>query len=962
MASKKEHLVPEDGGSENREDRKVTASDAAETDGGKDAKADSGAAEQLSEHDVFAADVETTGGKDVEVNSGAAEQLSERDVFAADAETTGGKDVEVDSGAAEQLSERDVFAADVETTGGKDVEVNSGAAEQLSERDVFAADDDFYKALTQAGKPNSDKSPREPQGRTRQVKETHRIRLLLEAVNWFNAFSTSQKALLAGIAAVAVILVFALLQSGSAGPNKAGAAVAKQPTVNEETVIDKPAEPIQRQFPGPSGQPKPAVSSTEPVSLKAAESLYMQKDYYRAYAVYDTLAQNIGSDEQEQLLKDFLDLKMAFCLMEAAKTANLVEGRTNTDNVDRAANLFKTASQSCSPAVRVVANYNLTLLELDNRRFLNARRRAYETLALIGGANFENRWYSLVQCDCHFIVAECLTRVVLGLCDADKSLPKGLWDTGMTARDPFVNMNEEQLRVLLASGWDKLSRVALSPYIRQTEQVGTSEDFSGARWCIVCRGASLQELLARFAANAGLDVRWFIPTAGSGEAAEDTFRKRPVTLYMPAVTTRQFPVVAAGSVGLLARVEQDGLVSVHNPADYRSLSEHISVLSRQAVSLWRRFLLGFHSDQRAANAHFAIALLEAQGQQSGNAIAEYKLVANRFAQSPAAPYALLHSSQLKSKLHDYTGACEDLSQLVERYPQSELSPQAYLHLAESNKRMGNSSEAARLYRKIYTMGYSAQSQAVAALGAGTCSLDEGDYEGAAKWLTRYVNLARDRRSEQFYNACFLLGKANLALGKPDKASEVLEYALARYFPRDRYIEVLSAAVEARMQQEHFVEALKVLQGVHSWEVSRKQYTELLILKAGVLRAMGLVDKAIATIGDRAEYERDPQLKARISLELAKCCIAGGDLEQARQKLGTLITFVEPGPLANEIRLELAQVCLRLDWGLQTVSLCRQVLDSGPPDAIERRARRLLSSAYNRQKEYDKAALALAEQL
>ena len=242
MASKKEQLVPADGGSEDREDRKVTASDAAETDGGKDAKVDSGAAEQLSEHDVF--------------------------------------------------------AADAETTGGKDVEADSGAAEQLSERDVFAADDDFYKALTQAGKPNSDKSPPEPQGRTRQVKETHRIRLLLEAVNWFNAFSTSQKALLAGIAAVAVILVFALLQSGSAGPNKAGAAVAKQPTVNEEPVIDKPAEPIQRQFPEPSGQPKPAVSSTEPVSLKAAESLYMQKDYYRAYAVYDTLAQNIGSGEQ----------------------------------------------------------------------------------------------------------------------------------------------------------------------------------------------------------------------------------------------------------------------------------------------------------------------------------------------------------------------------------------------------------------------------------------------------------------------------------------------------------------------------------------------------------------------------------------------------------------------------------------------------------------------------------------
>ena len=61
-------------------------------------------------------------------------------------------------------------------------------------------------------------------------------------------------------------------------------------------------------------------------------------------------------------------------------------------------------------------------------------------------------------------------------------------------------------------------------------------------------------------------------------------------------------------------------------------------------------------------------LLQTLTEQKNDAIAEYKLVANRFSQISSAPYALMNSSQLKAEIHDYQGAREDLKQLIQQYP------------------------------------------------------------------------------------------------------------------------------------------------------------------------------------------------------------------------------------------------------------------------------------------------------
>ncbi len=385
------------------------------------------------------------------------------------------------------------------------------------------------------------------------------------------------------------------------------------------------------------------------------------------------------------------------------------------------------------------------------------------------------------------------------------------------------------------------------------------------------------------------------------------------------------------------------------------------MLIQDTISLWRKFLLTFHNDQRISNAHFVLGLLHAQQGRINNAVAEYKLVANQFSQTALAPYALLNSGKLKANLHDYAGAREDLTQLVEQYPDTEFYGQACLNLADATRNAELLIEAERLYRKVYNLGLSLELQTASALGAGRCYYQTQDYETAAKWLTQYLKLAKDRTGADFYFAYFLLGKTNLALGKPKQASLAFQFALsgpAGCLTRERYVQTVSALVETQIQLELFVEALALLEGVHPWQFSKKESIEILLLKSKVLRFMGLPDEAIAALGDIAEYLPDSQLKTRVSFELVNCYIAKGDLEFAHKKLAEILISAAPGPLVHEIALELAEVCLKLGQNSQTVFVCLQLLDSAVSARIKQKTLKVLAAAYKRQKKFDDAALAL----
>ncbi|MHC4622285.1 MAG: tetratricopeptide repeat protein [Planctomycetota bacterium] len=851
--------------------------------------------------------------------------------------------------------DRDLFAEKSQQGAPEAQQSASQAQGELSEQEVFAGDEQYFKRLADSAQPVACQT--EPTGSGSSQCQPVPVR--------HKRFSIMQKVLVTAILAIAGMLIYALLRSS---PERADA-TATRPVVNQPRWPDSPLEdsvpPAQEQPLAQAPEPASVIVSTQPLSLGIAAGFYMQKDYEKAYAAYYQLRESLPDTTPEQQVREFLQLKMAVCRWEAGKP-------------DQANQLFREVSRSSSPVIRVVANYYRSLVEMDRRLYLKARTRAYQTIALLGAVDYNSDWALSLERDCHFLAAESITRNVLTLCDADKDLPKDLWG-GRSFVDPFAGLNEEQLRPFLARGSDQLSKGLLSPQIQKLNQDGSTADSASRdvastlsnRWFVACQGASVEELLARFAANAGLDMSWVGAAKPISQATESvahdrlynesqtlSSRKRAVSLYMPAVTTQQFLTVAAGHVGLLAHLDEKGAVSICNPLHYSSVSEHITLLGKEALSLWRRFLLTFPGDERTANAHFAMGVLQAQVGDPIDAIAEYKVVANRFSQSSLAPFALLHSSKLKTNIRDYLDARADLKQLVEQYPDCELSGRATLYLADATMNARLHGEAARLYRKVYNLGFSLESQSRAALRAGKCFYELKEYEDAVEWLARYVRLVKDHTDKDFYSACFLLGKTKLALGKPKQACDALQYALAAKLSKEEYLETISVLVEAHLQQEHLVEALDVLENLRSWQFSQAEFTQILLLKASVLRAMGLADNAIATLGDRAQYTLDTQAKARISLELADCYIAKENLELAREILTETLVFVGPGPLAEKIAIKLADVCLRLHQDPQAVSICTQLLDSDPSAPAKQKAFELLAKAYNRQKDYNRAAMAL----
>lgn len=854
--------------------------------------------------------------------------------------------------------------------------------EELSERQIFVGDEEFFQSLEQheqahQGAPggaevsqpepgkkletqippqqDSDPPPRHPGPKDpwRGGQPPRGPRL-----------SRIQKVLAAGIVMIVAVLLYTIFQPAHrpqrplVGGPAAGPPHQDSSSTNPQTTTairkDTGAPPQVRlgslwndanAAPTPDRQNQSEVAVAQPteppapVSLKVAQNLYVQKEYNQAKAVYRQLRQSLP--QKAQLQKDFLKLKMALCAMRAGE-------------LEEADQMFNETDKSKSHIVALMTNYHRISIEMQRKQYLNARKRAYRVIALIAAVDIDTPIASALRSNCYFLIAEAMTRNVLSLSDNDSDLPGKFWSAS-TEIDPFADLDNEQLQRLLKSGDDYLTDALLTPQIRKiTHENGT------ILWSALCNGASIEEFLARFASNAELDVSWILSDAKSTLQTRDIAHARPVVLYLPVANRQQLIAAAAGQVGLLAQIRDDNTITVYQPDKFSSLSQHISLLCDEAVSLWQRFLLTFQSDERIANAHFALGLLYARKGDIPEAIAEHKLVANKFSFSSLAPYALLHLSKLKSgpKVKDFVGAKQDLEQLVFQYPDSEVATQAYVNLAEYTARAGLTKEATKIYQKVYNLGLSEKSQSAAALGAGKCFYQISDYNSAARWLAIHINLAQNQKSKDVCAAYSLLGKTYLALKDPQQACLAFQRAIDGQLPREEYVETVSDLINGYVEQGKFVCALDTLENVDFWQFSQAELVRVLLLKSKILQDMGLAEKAIAVLNDQAEYISDQQLKAEILFEIANCRIARGQLQLAREELTNLLIVARSGPLAYKIAIRLAEICSLLGLDSQVISVCTQLMDSDAPEETRKKAAVILAQAHNDRQNYDSAALAL----
>ena len=161
---------------------------------------------------------------------------------------------------------------------------------ELSEREVFVGDEDFYKLL-------------EDSTHTSSVRKTNREHRYALETSPPKRLSVIQKLLIAGIIIIEAMLVYVLLKPLLWPDEKLSTPIAYK-TLPLESTIEGSTHVAQ----GQSGESKSLFQSKQPLSLKVARDFYTQKDYDRAYSVYEQLYQSLPASTEEDLLRDCLKL------------------------------------------------------------------------------------------------------------------------------------------------------------------------------------------------------------------------------------------------------------------------------------------------------------------------------------------------------------------------------------------------------------------------------------------------------------------------------------------------------------------------------------------------------------------------------------------------------------------------------------------------------------------------------
>jgi tetratricopeptide (TPR) repeat protein len=169
-------------------------------------------------------------------------------------------------------------------------------------------------------------------------------------------------------------------------------------------------------------------------------------------------------------------------------------------------------------------------------------------------------------------------------------------------------------------------------------------------------------------------------------------------------------------------------------------------------------------------------------------------------------------------------------------------------------------------------------------------------------------------------------------------------------------------VKTYVQQGLYIEGLNVLERTQSWQLSQQETIELVLLRARILRYMGLIDRAITVLQEKGQFLPNPELRGKVVLELAACYREIRLFEEARRTLSEAFARVEPGPLAQQIGCELADACLRVDQTDQAIAVCNQLLEYTTDTAEVARIRTLLARAYRSQQDYDRAISVLVPSL
>ncbi|MCE5279988.1 MAG: tetratricopeptide repeat protein [Planctomycetaceae bacterium] len=712
---------------------------------------------------------------------------------------------------------------------------------------------------------------------------------------------------LVALGAVASVFAWIGFRNSGAAPEpglQSGTALVARPDAVRPVAQSQPAPP----------EPPAGVSWT------AAERYFAAGDYDRALTQYQQLlsvsAQRPGPGPMAGLFR----IRIADCVLRKGDAADYRR-------------ILTEACQGPSPLVNCLANYRLAMLDFDQEIWMQARMRAYCAIAC--SAALENADEIVAQCD--LLAARSLTQQVLKVTAVDATLPH----LPLKAVDAITGSSEESLVGAILNGSNKVTASALGPRITRLSDADIL-----VRWQGVCLAAPVEQTLNRLGHAVGCDVLW------SGVAAP--VRARGITALTGAMTQQRLFEVFAGAAGLIAQF--DGKQStVSDPTASDSAAAQRQLLLSESAAAWRRLLLRESDHLRQAEGHYALGIINECLNDRPAAVTEYRLTARQYSQSLAAPQALLRSAKVCLAMKDYAGAEEDLTALLDTYPQSAGMDDVFLALGKANLESGREAEALRFFKRVYYLDRSVETKMAAALGAGNTGFRRGDYQQAVSWLGKYVSLSGGMSHIQTAPVHLMIARSHMALGNLSQARRALWLCLSAKPQAQVELEALFEMAVVEERSDRYAAAVILCNRAESRiGADDRLRGQVVLLRAQLHRRMGLTDNAAVDLRRRLQHVTDPAEAATLTLELAACYRLGGQSSEAYSLLLDLLTRVKPGPAAHQAQCELAELSLELGKNAQAATLATELLRMNPDTLLQGRARQVLVAAQVSQKDFNTA--------
>lgn len=659
-------------------------------------------------------------------------------------------------------------------------------------------------------------------------------------------------------------------------------------------------------------------------SWTGAQRAYAAKEYQQALEQYRQLAAMTASAPGRAVVHELFLLRAADCLQKIG---------TSQDYRQQ----LSLVGEASSPLVFSLANYRLAALDCQQELWLQGLVRAYRALAaggLTGPAE-------PLQAECQFLIARSLTQQILKLTGVSVEVAWSEKDMP----DPISLWDERELIQTIIQGGESMSTAALGPRFEKQPSGG-----GGANWRVQCWRSPLEQVISRFAHASGANVEW--------SSVAPAVRQRPVTLLGETMNQRRLLEMAAGAVGLLAR--SDGAtVRMYDLAGCDSVAQQQQLLADEASSTWTKLVLAGGEGSRAAEGQFALGILrECTGDQSG-AVPELRQVALRFPSSRVAPYALMRSARINMALRDYVSAQDDLTNLMNMYPEHPGMEKVFLLLAKACAESSRPAEAAALFKKVYLLDRSTETKASAALAAGMNCHKIGAHADAVQWLERFLAVVRPSGHAEIPAAYLMSARSRLAMGDVDQAVRALYQCLANRPAIDTEREALIELARAQGRNENFVGAMIACNRAAEKSPTPADRDAIVVLQAELHRKMGLPDKAVSSLQKHLTGRGEDPKAVGLWLELARCCRDGGAEEEAYRLLNDLLARVKNGQDAERVKCELAELSVKLQKGKQAIVLMEDVLKTTQDAAVRRRCYQTLAAAHVAEKDFERAASIMA---